>query len=73
MVYRRTDTLALALPPRLLFTVTLPGLLATRKLPLPFDGKVPMSVLVAILQTVSVALAPAELLVSNWSLLLEVE
>ncbi len=41
--------MALALPPRLLLTVILPGLLLTRKLPLPVDGKVPIRVLVAVL------------------------
>jgi hypothetical protein len=49
IAYGRTSTLALALPPRLLFTVMLPGLLVTLKLPLPLDGKVPIKVLVAVL------------------------
>jgi hypothetical protein len=47
--YGRTVTLALALPPRLLFTVILPGLLLTRNLPLPVAGNVPMTAFVAVL------------------------
>ena len=49
MAYGRTVTLALALPSRLLFTVILPGLVLTRNLPLPVDGKVPMTAFVAVL------------------------
>jgi hypothetical protein len=49
VAYGRSVTLALALPPRLLLTVIFPGLLLTRNLPLPVDGKVPMTAFVAVL------------------------
>ena len=72
-LYRRMTTAALALPPRLLFTVMLVGAGLTRNDPLPLEGKVPMSTLVEVSKTCSTALGPAELFAWTVSLPLEVE
>ena len=72
-LYRPMTTAALALPPRLLFTVMLAGAGLIVKVPLPLEGKVPISTLVEVLKTCSTALVPAELLACTVSLPFEVE